>query len=117
MFSDVWGSRGRRTSCFQDLAGSLCAIGQRYTDNLVESGEFDLLGAQSMRAFLSRRELGATSQTHIVEDDQGPVDTSNGVVFQPRLDRSHAQILSGHVISVASRWELDDAEAAGIREA
>lgn len=33
--------------------------------------------------------------THIVQDDQWTVDTANGVVSYPRLDRHHAGVYCG----------------------
>jgi hypothetical protein len=68
----------KRTASFEDLTRSLCAIGQGQGNNLVESRELD-----------------------IVQNDQGTVDTANGVVADARLDMHHpgvdGEILSGHV--------------------
>ncbi len=70
---------GVPTSSLEDLAGSLRAIRQRQSDNLVVSRVFDL-----------ERQLGTAhllewdGKANIVEDDERAVDTANGVVVDPR---------------------------------
>lgn len=67
------------TSSFQNLPRSLSAIRQRQVDNLIVSREFDLKHHQPI---LRKLHL-PISITHILQDDQRTVHTSNGVVTNP----------------------------------
>ena len=49
------------------------------------------------------------SSTNIVQNNQGSIDTSNGVVAYPGMDRSHARVL--HLGRHGGKKLLDDATA------
>ena len=66
------------TSSLQDLTRTLGSISEREGDNLIVSRAFDL-----------RRELvncvvcSGAGTANVVENDEGPVDTTDGVVADP----------------------------------
>jgi hypothetical protein len=89
------------TSSFQNLAGALRSIGQRQGDDLAVLGVFDLDKRISSVVYPESRcgDPGSGGRwTHILEDDQGTVDTSDGVVADPWDDGVGRRVAGvGHV--------------------
>lgn len=71
------------TSSLEDLSLSVGAIWKGQADDLVISGEFDLAWWSAL--VLAGGRWG--SKAHVVQNNQGSIDTSDGVVLDMRDDR------------------------------
>lgn len=92
--------RGLHTSCFEDLTGSLGAIGESQADDLIISWEFHLCGSSAH--IRGKSAIGIYRFTN----DQRPIDTSNGIVLEPGLDGGHARVIRRRSHDETS-WERD----------
>lgn len=87
------------TSSFQNLTRPLRAIGKSQGYDLVISREFDLQSSvNSSHSTKTKQVKYFLVGAYIVEDDQGSVDASNGVVADARFNGGHAGIneFGGH---------------------